>query len=153
MFYNEKLNLFWLILKTRSDKLLPGDQKQRLISDIESKLEERPKISNSFGNPRHSVNEVIVSNGMVPTNEYEQLRRRVRTNTGELYNFVNNELTKIWKKAKPYVPELGQYIDTVMALTTEHKHSLINDIDRLRKIDVSVEQTWWLAYFWPTWIR
>lgn len=72
---------------------------------------------------------------MIPTNEYENLRRRVRTNSMEMYNFVSSELTKILKKSQPYVPEIGQYIDSVMDLLTDHKHSLVTDIDRLRKID------------------
>lgn len=80
-------------------------------------------------------NDIIVSNGMTPTSEYEQLRRRVHSNTFELYNYVSSELSKIWKKAQPFVPELGEYIDTVKSMTTEHKRALINDNARLKKID------------------
>lgn len=119
-----------------SDKSLPEEERQRLISEIEAKLDQKP--SKSFGNPLRRfngmVNEVIVSNGMTPLAEYEQLRRRLRSNILEMYNYVGTELTKIWK-SHPIVPDLGEYVDKVMQMTTEHKRSLINDMDHLQKID------------------
>ncbi|XP_031629119.1 alpha-(1,6)-fucosyltransferase [Contarinia nasturtii] len=123
-----------LIDEFLSDKSLPEEQRQRLISDIEAKLDEKP--SKSFGNSlrRFSGNELIVSNGMTPISEYEELRRRVRSNVLEMYNYVGTELTKLFKN-HPIVPELGEYIDKVMHMTTEHKRSLINDMDHLRRID------------------
>lgn len=115
---------------------MPEEQRQRLISDIEAKLDEKP--SKSLGNPLRRfngmANEFIVSNGMTPISEYEELRRRVRSNLLELYNYVGTELTKIWKN-HAIVPELGEYIDKVMHMTTEHKRSLLNDMDHLQRID------------------
>lgn len=67
--------------------------------------------------------------------EYENLRRRIQSNTNEFWNFVNSELTKVWQKAKPFVPELGQQIDDIMILAGEHKRSLVNDLDKLRNLD------------------
>lgn len=119
-----------------SDKSLPEEQRQRLINDIETKLNE--KSSKSFGNPLRRINgmlsEIIVSNGMTPMTEYEQLHRRIRTNVQEMYNYMGTELTKIWKN-HPTIPELGDYVDKVFRMSTEHKRSLVNDVDHLRKID------------------
>lgn len=119
-----------------SDKSLPEDQRQRLINDIESKLDEKP--SRPLASPFHRfngvMNEVIVSNGMTPTAEYEQLRRRIHSNILEMYNYVGSEFTKIVKKF-PVVPELAEYFSKVTHTTNEHKRSLINDMDQLRKID------------------
>lgn len=78
---------------------------------------------------------VIVSNGMTPTNEYEHLRRRVRTNINEMWNFANAELEKFGNKAKALVPELGQELSDALSLLAEHKWSLVNDMNRLQQID------------------
>lgn len=119
-----------------SDKSLPEEQRQRLIIDIEAKLNEKP--SKTFGSPLRRANgmlsEIIVSNGMTPMTEYEQLNRRIRTNIQEMYNYMGTELSKIWKD-HALVPELGDYVNKVMQMTVEHKRSLINDMDHLRKID------------------
>lgn len=115
---------------------MPEEQRERLITDIETKLNQKP--SKSFGSSMRRyngmVNEIIVSNGMTPTTEYEQLRRRVRSNLLEMYNYVGTELTKIWKN-NPMVPELSDYVNKVLQMTTEHKRSLVNDMDHLQKID------------------
>lgn len=125
-----------ILLSTYSDKSLPEDERQRLLSNIESKLDEKP--SKSFGSPLRRfngiANEVIVTNGMTPTAEYELLRRRIRSNIGEMYNYAGSELTKIWKNHAS-VPELGEFIDKVMQMANEHKRSLLNDMDQLQKID------------------
>lgn len=119
-----------------SDKSLPEDQRDRLIGEIETKLNQKP--SKSWGSSQRRfngvINEIIVSNGMSPTAEYEQLRRRVRSNLLEMYNYVGSELKKIWKN-NPVVPELGDHVNKVMEMTAEHKRSLINDMDHLQKID------------------
>lgn len=78
---------------------------------------------------------IIVNNGMTPTTEYEQLRRRIRSNVHEIWNYVNSEFAAVLKKAKPFVPELGEHIDKVTAMAAEHKRSLVKDMDRLATID------------------
>lgn len=113
---------------------MPEDQRQRLINDIESKLETKPLRPISSHRFNGVINEVIVSNGMTPTAEYEQLRRRIHSNILEMYNYVGSEFTKMLKKYH-VVPELGDYMGKVAQMTTEHKRSLINDMDQLRKID------------------
>lgn len=110
---------------------MTDEGKQQLIGEIEMKLDEKPMEKPL----RRRPNEAIVTNGMTPIDDYEQLRRRVQSNILEMYNYATSEMTKILKKAQPYVPELEQQIDAVMTMTAEHKRSLINDMDRLRRID------------------
>lgn len=123
---------------------MPDDERQRLLTKIESKLDEKP--TKSFGSSAHHrrsglnggagiVSEVIVTNGMQPTLEYEQLRRRIRSNIMEMYNYVGTELTKMWKK-HAQVPEFGgDYMERVMQMTTEQKRALLNDMDEMQRID------------------
>lgn len=125
---------FFEFLIRRSDTSLGTEDKQKLIDDIEFKLQHPPHASVMRGSSTN-VNTVIVNNGMTPTNEYEQLRRRIRSNVQEMWNYVNSEFVAILKKAKPFVPELGEHIGKVTSMTAEHKRSLVNDMDRLVKID------------------
>lgn len=123
---------------------MPDEERQRLLSKIETKLDEKP--TKSFGSSVHRrfnggagmLSEVIVTNGMQPTLEYEQLRRRIRSNIMEMYNYVGTEFTKTWKK-HAQVPELGggggEHMDRVMQMTIEQKHALLNDMDALQRID------------------
>lgn len=122
------------------------DERQRLLSKIESKLDEKP--TKSFGSAVHHrrfgggagmLSEVIVTNGMQPTLEYEQLRRRIRSNVMEMYNYVGTEFTKIWKK-HAQLPDMGgggggEHMDRVMQTATEQKRALLNDMDALQRID------------------
>lgn len=119
------------------DESLPDEHRQRLITDIEQKLQQKSakSIEGAVRRPDGNENKVIVTNGMTPIVDYEMLRRRIRTNTIEMYSFVTSELSKIWKKVQPDVPELGSYIDSVTSMVSEHKRALINDMDHLRKID------------------
>lgn len=106
------------------------------MSKIELKLDE--KSTKSFGPPLRRYNgmvsEVIVTNGMTPTAEYELLRRRIRSNIMEMYNYVGTEISKIWKN-HALVPGLGDNVEKVMQMTTEQKRALLNDMDQLQKID------------------
>lgn len=121
---------------------MPEEERQRLLTRIESKLDEKP--TKSFGSSglhhhyRHGGGgdgKVIVTNGMQPTLEYEQLRRRIRSNIMEMYNYVGTELTKMWKR-HAQVPEFGgDYMERVMQMTTEQKRALLNDMDEMQRID------------------
>lgn len=123
-----------------SDKTLPDDERQRLLAQIESKLDEKP--TKSFGplSHRHRTGtndgaEVIVTNGMQPTLEYEQLRRRIRSNIMEMYNYAGSEWTKMWKN-HVQVPEFGDdYMERVLQMTNEQKRALLNDMDEMQRID------------------
>lgn len=117
-----------------SDKNLPSEDKQKLIDDIELKLQQPVAGARGAGGSLNQVN-LVTNNGMTPTNEYEQLRRRIRSNIHEIWNFANAEFDKIGKKTKAFVPELKDELKRVTDSLVEHKWSLINDMDRLRMID------------------
>lgn len=110
------------------------EDKQKLIDDIEFKLQ-HPLHASPMRSSSTNGNTVIVNNGMTPTTEYEQLRRRIRSNVHEMWSYVNSEFASLLKKAKPFVPELGEHLDKVTAMTAEHKRSLVSDMDRLANID------------------
>lgn len=130
------INFSYVIFDIR-DESLPDEHRQRLITDIEQKLEQKSAkpLGDAVRRSGGNENEVIVTNGMTPIADYEMLRRRIRTNTMELYSFVNSELSKTWKKIQLNVPGLGSDIDSIASMVSEHKRSLINDMDHLRKID------------------
>lgn len=111
-----------------------SEDKRKLIDDIEFKLQHPPHTS-VLRTGSINENTIVVNNGMTPTTEYEQLRRRIRSNIHEIWNYVNNEFSGVLKKVKPLVPDLGEHIDKVMAMAGEHKRSLVSDMDRLAKID------------------
>ena len=67
------------------------EQKSELLKRISSKFQDVSSSNAGFGG--------ISSNG-VPSHEYEQLRRRVTTNIGELWNFMGAELSKVEKSMR-----------------------------------------------------
>ncbi|GAB0096894.1 Alpha-(1,6)-fucosyltransferase [Sergentomyia squamirostris] len=75
------------------------------------------------------------SSQSAPSSEYQNLLRRIYSNTEEMYNFVNAEMTNIRNKAKTTTPELTGTIDEALKLLREHKGSLLQDIDELRQSD------------------
>lgn len=70
-----------------------------------------------------------------PTLEYEQLRRRVRTNTQESWNYFSTELGKIRKRVATDLPDLAEEIQNILQMGVEHKRSLLYDIDRMTSVD------------------
>lgn len=91
---------------------------QKFIESLESRLSQPGKLSNGE-----------------PSLEYEKLRRRVRLNTQEFWNYFSSELLKIKKKVSDDVPELMDQITSILQLGAEHKRSLISDIDNMRMVD------------------
>lgn len=83
----------------------------------------------------HYDNVIIGSPSNQPLAEYEHLRRRIRTNTLEMWNYFSAELGKLRTKVVGDKPELAEQIKNILELGVEHKRSLINDQDRLRKVD------------------
>lgn len=63
---------------------------------------------------------------MKPSVEYEQLRRRIRSNILEMYYYVSAEFKK---------PNRSGNVNDVIHLTAEHKRSLISDMDKLQQSD------------------
>lgn len=74
-----------------------------------------------------------------PTLEYEQLRRRVFTNTQELWSYVQGEVTKMRKTIATSNGDLKQLInkefDQLLEMAGEHKRSLLNDMNQMRELD------------------
>lgn len=107
-----------------------------LFQTTNSRARDKKMQSNWYTNAHQlSKNAAAISNGMVPIDEYEKLRRRVRTTAIEMYQVLSNELLEIQKRTQPLAPELGQHIDKILTTAIEHKNSLIGDIDVLRRID------------------
>lgn len=106
---------------------------KKLIEEIEKKLGQSTyNFADANGDYSSSSSE--------PSLEYEQLRRRIRTNIQELWNFVNSEITSIrgvivaaaaGDLSKRLVPK----IDVMLEATAERKRSLLNDMDRLQLVD------------------
>lgn len=89
---------------------------QKFIQSLESRMQE------SHGLPEPSV-------------EYERLRRRIRLNTQELWNYFSSELNKIKKQVAPEIPEIADQVNNILMLGSEHKRSLLYDMDRMRTVD------------------
>lgn len=56
-----------------------------------------------------------------PNTQYELLRRRIYTNTKEMWYFIYSRLTDIQKKAIEFAPEIADSINYVLELGQEHK--------------------------------
>lgn len=74
-----------------------------------------------------------------PTLEYEQLRRRVFTNTQELWSYVQGEVAKMRKTMATGDGDMKQQInkefDEMLDMAGEHKRSLLNDMNQMREMD------------------
>lgn len=74
-----------------------------------------------------------------PTLEYEQLRRRVFTNTQEMWNYVQGELGKMRKSMATSDGDVKQLLnkefDEMLEMAGEHKRSLLNDMNQMREMD------------------
>lgn len=117
-----------------SDQSQP-EQHKKLIEEIEQQF--RQQSSHTFADT--SRDGAADSSSSSPSFEYEQLRRRVRSNTQEMWNYVNSEVTAIRGLALPAGAgdsnAITQKIDAMLAMTAEHKRSLLNDMDRMRQVD------------------
>ncbi|KAG4070622.1 hypothetical protein HA402_013542 [Bradysia odoriphaga] len=109
-----------LIDEYLSDKSNRPEQKWKLIDDIESKLIPSDAL-------RKQINE--------PSVEYEKLRRRIQTNTQEMWNYVNSEMIKLKKSVNPGDPKLTKQIDTMIDMAAEQKNSLLHDLGQLAEVD------------------
>lgn len=67
-----------------------------------------------------------------PPEEYELLRRRIYSNTKELWYYVNSELKSLVKD----VDGIGaNRIDKIKNMVDEHYRSLLKDVSDLAKVD------------------
>ncbi|XP_055380359.1 alpha-(1,6)-fucosyltransferase [Condylostylus longicornis] len=97
----------------------------------EDNKEEQVKLLRSIENPNFGR----LSSIGAPSSEYEQIRRRIRTNTQEFWNFFSSELEQIRLKCSKTNPDLLKQINNILELGAEHKRSLLNDQDRMRELD------------------
>ncbi|ETN58391.1 alpha-(1,6)-fucosyltransferase [Anopheles darlingi] len=110
-----------------------ADRKQRFFDELDDKLQQEDLAAVEGG--------VLMSGSRnlrprtAPSLEYERLRRRVQTNTQELWNFVQSEVTKVQKQAQRSTPELVKPLTSFLSLAAEHKRSLLTDIERTRETD------------------
>lgn len=108
-----------------SDNSYRPEHKKKLIEDIEEKLKERDEYSNHFG-----------GKDVPPSSEYERLRRRVYTNTQEMWNYVQSEVIAIRKTLNPAVDsKVAKQIEQMLDTAAEHKRSLLNDLNKMREVD------------------
>lgn len=123
-------------MKYFSEKSHPPEERIRLFENIEVKLQEQP---GSVGAETAAiVGQKITETKLVagePSLEYELIRRRVRSNTQEMWSYVNSEMTKMWQNIKNAAPDMGPKMDEVTGVIAEQKRSLMNDIDTMRTID------------------
>lgn len=65
-----------------------------------------------------------------------RLRRRVYTNTQEMWNYVSNQLQTIRKSLSPAVDsKVAKQIEQMLETAAEHKRSLLNDLNEMREAD------------------
>nr|CAH7753493.1 unnamed protein product [Callosobruchus chinensis] len=70
-----------------------------------------------------------------PNTQYEILRRRIFSNTKEMWYFINSSLKDLKKKANGIAPELIDSINYIINMGLEHHRSLMFDIEQLDVVD------------------
>lgn len=63
------------------------------------------------------------------------MRRRVRRNTEEMWNYVQSEIKKIKRSINPSESKLINQLNNMLEMTGEHKRSLLNDIQQMQEAD------------------
>ncbi|XP_037048449.1 alpha-(1,6)-fucosyltransferase-like [Bradysia coprophila] len=109
-----------LIDEYLSDKSIRPEQKWKLIDVIESKLVPYAALRNKI---------------IEPSVEYEKLRRRVQSNTQEMWNYVNSEMIELKKIGNPGSANFSVQIDAIINAAAEQKNSLLHDLDQLAEVD------------------
>ncbi|XP_072942297.1 alpha-(1,6)-fucosyltransferase [Epargyreus clarus] len=73
---------------------------------------------------------LLLESGHGPTEEYENLRRRIFSNTKEIWYYVNHELTKLLKEEiKP------EKIQAILDEVGERKRTILSDQQKLPELD------------------
>lgn len=70
-----------------------------------------------------------------PNAQYEILRRRISTNTQEFWSFISSEIVKVQKQLTDISPDLVKSMNHMLQLGSEHKRSLLHDINNLGEAD------------------
>ncbi|XP_026741554.1 alpha-(1,6)-fucosyltransferase [Trichoplusia ni] len=99
-------------------------QHSNLISQIK-------KTSSLNGNLKDiDTGSLFLDEGQGPTEDYENLRRRIYSNTKELWYYVNHELTKVLQEDNK-----AEKIQTILDQIAERKRSLLSDQQELPNLD------------------
>lgn len=134
-----------------NNKAMPAEQRQKLLADLE--LQQVQMAQHQFGSGLEAGQSGVTGGTGEPTLEYEQLRRRVYSNTQEMWRFVQHEVQQLrsavgnaltaatggsvaGKAPAPLTnDQLNRQFDEMLSLAAEHKSALLNDMDRLREAD------------------
>lgn len=93
---------------------LQGDQKEA-VENFQSRLTKAEHSFPQIENLGH------INQKEEPNSQYEQLRRRIATNTQEFWYFVHSEILKLQAQAMEVAPELTQSLNYILSLGIEHK--------------------------------
>lgn len=70
-----------------------------------------------------------------PSVEYEKLRRRVHSNTQEMWNYVNSEMIKLKTSISPGDVRVTKQIENIIDVAGEQKNALLHDLSQLAEVD------------------
>lgn len=93
---------------------LKGEQKEA-IENFQTRL---TKVEHSY---TQSQDLGYIQQKEEPNTQYEQLRRRIATNTQEFWYFIRSEVVKMQKRANEVAPELMAGLNNILSLGVEHK--------------------------------
>lgn len=122
----ERLNL--ALSQLEKSKTIDGELRRLLdeyINDVataEQKSELLKRINSKFDDS--VINPVTVGGKRgIPTSEYELLRRRVATNVGEIWNYMQSELSKVENLMKTQydAQQSLKLLNNFLELAKEHK--------------------------------
>ncbi|XP_063828820.1 alpha-(1,6)-fucosyltransferase [Ostrinia nubilalis] len=122
-----------------SDEVLEfQDRLRRVSSQLETLRQQHSnliaqirKSSGLNGNLKDiDTGALFLETGHGPTEDYENIRRRVYSNTKELWYYINHELSKVL-----YDDNKAEKIKTILDQVAERKRSLLSDQEKLPELD------------------
>ncbi|CAH0400253.1 unnamed protein product [Chilo suppressalis] len=122
-----------------SDEVLEfQDRLRRVSSQLETLRQQHSNLiaqirrsSGLNGNLRDiDTGSLFLDTGHGPTEDYENLRRRVYSNTKELWYYISHELSKVM-----YEDNKVEKIQAVLDQIAERKRSLLSDQEKLPELD------------------
>lgn len=131
-----------LIEELLGDKSLRQEHREKLMADIQAQLIHGP--GSRFTKDSGGAGGGAGGGGNdEPSMEYENLRRRVYSNTQEMWRYVQSEVQQmktlvgqtIGVGGSAAVAKLNKQMDEMLELGAEHKSSLLNDMMQMREVD------------------
>lgn len=91
-----------------------NEEQKEAIENFQSRLTkaEQSYVKNSLG---------YVSPKEEPNTQYELLRRRIHSNTKELWYFIHSGLLDIQNKASEVAPDIVESVNYLLSVGLEHK--------------------------------